>query len=641
MSNPPTLILVPGAWHKPACYDEIIKILHETYKLKCVAVTLPSASDNPNGTLKNDIDVVREAMTREFRKGRDVVLVAHSYGGMVANSAIKGFNKPQGKSATQSTSLLSAKIKAQTTGHVVGLILIASGFTLTGLAFMDLFRGHPPPFWRINKNTGYAELTTSTRQLFYHDVPEEEAEYWVSQLTNQSLKSLFEGGEHAYAGWLDVPVWYLGTSEDQGNPVVAQRMQIGMAREMGADVQHRELQTSHSPFLSQPQETAQVVLDAVEAFTGKPVVAAKSSSSKRVRQDNALLPVPRLWQPATWFRAIFDANVAFMVLITIVIAARMYVRAWAYKQVWWDDCTMVIGATGTLAMCALDLIVMRHGGGLVLVDGPDSDPWEQKRISILFVKLSILLFYIRVFFPIGVSRKGTFWWLIQGVIWMNVLYTISIVTAVAVQCVPYGRPWGNVCMNTWLVLVFASSINTVSDFAVLLIPVGSVWKLQMSRSKKWAAVSLFAFGTLAPFASITRLVYQIAMAESKDVTVIYLVVAVFATTEQVIGIIVGCLPVMSFWLMQLKRKMRAERNGLHTASQRLRRDWQIPTGSRDRRQRQHVGGRDPYHVTDATIGSSQEILYSSLGNERGCERANESMAMTTLPINTRDMDDRV
>ncbi|KAK8091423.1 hypothetical protein PG997_001784 [Apiospora hydei] len=307
MANPPTLILVPGAWHKPACYDQIIHILQGTYKLKCVAVTLPSASNNPNGTLKNDIDVVREAMTKEFRKGRDVVLVAHSYGGMVANSAIKGLAKPRGggqQPATQSTSLLSAKIKAQTTGQVVGLILIASGFTLTGLAFMDLFRGHPPPFWRINEDTGYAELTADTHQLFYHDVPAEEAEYWVSQLTSQSLKSLFEGGEHAYAGWRDVPVWYLGTSEDQGNPVVAQRMQIGMAREMGADVQHRELPTSHSPFLSQPQETAQIVLDAVEAFTGQPVVAAKSSSSnsKRTRQDDALLPVPRLWQPATWFR---------------------------------------------------------------------------------------------------------------------------------------------------------------------------------------------------------------------------------------------------------------------------------------------------------------------------------------------------
>lgn len=311
MSNP-TLILVPGAWHTPACYDKIVRILYGTYRLKCVAVTLPSASDNPGAGLPHDIEAVREAMTKEFRKGRDVVVVAHSYGGMVANSAIKGFTGPPRDSVAAAEDdhesnmpflfpRSSSSKSSHTGGHVVGLVLIASGFTLTGLAFMDLFLGQPPPFWRINKATGYAELTADTRQLFYHDVPQDEGEYWASQLTRQSLTSLFEGGEHAYAGWQDVPCWYLGTTEDQGNPVAAQRMSVGMARAMGADVQHRELPTSHSPFLSQPRETARIILDAVEAFTGREVVAvAKGGLSKR--GSDALLPAVRFWQPLTWLR---------------------------------------------------------------------------------------------------------------------------------------------------------------------------------------------------------------------------------------------------------------------------------------------------------------------------------------------------
>ncbi|KAK7908925.1 hypothetical protein PG985_014803 [Apiospora marii] len=306
----PTLILVPGAWHQPACYDKLVRILHGTYRLKCVAVTLPSASDNPAAGLKHDIDAVREAMTKEFRKGRDVVVVAHSYGGMVANSAIRGFTGPRDSvdseddDSESNMPFLFPRSKASSsraTGHVVGLVLIASGFTLTGLSFMDLFLGQPPHFWRVNKATGYAELTADTRQLFYHDLPQDEGEYWVSQLTRQSLKSLFEGGEHAYAGWQDVPAWYLGTSEDQGNPVAAQRMSVGMARAMGADVQHRELPTSHSPFLSQPRETARIILDAVEAFTGHEVVAAARGGLSK-RSSGALLPVARFWQPLTWLR---------------------------------------------------------------------------------------------------------------------------------------------------------------------------------------------------------------------------------------------------------------------------------------------------------------------------------------------------
>ncbi|OBT84653.1 hypothetical protein VE02_07056 [Pseudogymnoascus sp. 03VT05] len=297
MSNLPTLVFVPGSWHKPTCYDKIIKPLEEQHKLKCIRVTLPSTSGDPEATFKNDIDAAQDAISSETTQGRNVVVIAHSYGGMIGNSAIKGFAKPRDTSSTSLSTLDQSQ--SPNKGYVIGLILIASGFTFTGLAFMDPFFGHPPPSWRVNKETGYAELVTPPRELFYHDVPEEDAEYAVSQLTPQSLKSLFEGGEHSYAGWLDVPAWYIGTVEDRGLPVVAQRLNVGMAREMGCSVEHRELQTSHSPFLSQPEETVGILVEAVEAFSGKPV---ERESVVRREGNESVVPAARLWQPITWYR---------------------------------------------------------------------------------------------------------------------------------------------------------------------------------------------------------------------------------------------------------------------------------------------------------------------------------------------------
>lgn len=257
--------------------------------MKCLSVTLPSTAGNPAATFKDDLNAAREVISNEISHGHDVVVVAHSYGGMVGNSAIKGFT-------AKYTS--TNRNQPSTTGYVVGLILIASGFTLTELAFMDPFFGHPPPAWRVNSETGYAELVTPPRELFYHDVPAEEAEFWVSQLTTQSLKALFEGGEYSYAGWQDVPVWYIGTVEDRGLPVLVQRMQVGMAREMGAVVEHRELQTSHSPFLSQPEATVDIMVEAVMAFAGTPV------DRKLTDERRAVIAVPKaaLWQPFTWFK---------------------------------------------------------------------------------------------------------------------------------------------------------------------------------------------------------------------------------------------------------------------------------------------------------------------------------------------------
>ena len=288
------------------CYDKIIKLLQEKYTLKCISITLPSTTGNPAATFKDDFDAARKVISSEISSGRDVVVIAHSYGGMVGNSAIKGFTQPRdavASSATPTSTSTGAQHTDQsqtpTTGYVIGLILIASGYTLTGLSFMDPFFGHPPPTWRVNTSTGYAEIVTPPREFFYHDLPADEADYWASQLTSQSLKALFEGGEYGYAGWMDVPSWYIGTIEDRGLPVVVQRMGVGMARAMGARVEHRELQTSHSPFLSQPEETVGLVLEAVAAFTGKSV---ENEPTMRERGNKIAVPGPRLWQPLTWYK---------------------------------------------------------------------------------------------------------------------------------------------------------------------------------------------------------------------------------------------------------------------------------------------------------------------------------------------------
>lgn len=291
MSHLPTLVLVHGSWHGPICYNPIIKLLQGEHKLKCIAITLPSTTGNPDATFKDDIDAARDAISSETTSGRDVIVIAHSFGGMVGNSAIKGFTRPR-DAAVESSS-------TSETGHVIGLILIASGCTLTGMAFMDPFFGHPPPSWRANKATGFAELVTPPRELFYHDLPEDEAEYWVSQLTSQNLKALFEGGEFAYAGWMDVPVWFIGTVEDRGLPVLAQRMGVGMAREMGGNLVHREMQTSHSPFLSRPEETVGIILEAVEAFTGR---SLEDAPTERRSGDVMAVPEARLLRPLTWFK---------------------------------------------------------------------------------------------------------------------------------------------------------------------------------------------------------------------------------------------------------------------------------------------------------------------------------------------------
>jgi pimeloyl-ACP methyl ester carboxylesterase len=304
----PTLVFIPGAWHLPACYGPITLLLSTKHNFRCVPVTLPSTQGDPQATFKDDLDAARVAIAAETSAGRDVVLIAHSYGGMVANSAIKGFTKRPGRSQRP---LAAAAAEANPaappnatgppsgSGHVTGLILIASGFTLSGLTFM----AH--------------DLATS-----------EEQDYWASQLTPQSLKALFEGAEHSYAGWRDLDLaWYIGTEADKGLPAWVQRFGVGVARGMGpTKVRHVEMiGSSHSPFLSRPGEVVELVVEAVGSF-GYAVDTneAKETAAVAVRSELVVWPAFRLWVPTTWFE--FGVPLTLGRVVGWAIAAFLWMR---------------------------------------------------------------------------------------------------------------------------------------------------------------------------------------------------------------------------------------------------------------------------------------------------------------------------
>ncbi|KAK3321362.1 Alpha/beta hydrolase fold-1 [Cercophora scortea] len=261
MPPKPTLIFVPGAWYPVDTWTKVTTLL-EAKDYKCVCVTLPSSStSDPSTTFLDDVTAVRAAILAETTQGTDVVVVVHSYGGLPGHSASKGLTRPK----TLHPSLAVDKEE----GYVIGFVMLASGFTMTGMSFLGGLGGKPPPSWEADTASGFAVILAEPRDMFFHDLPEEEGNYWVSRLEKQSLKALAEGGEHAYAGWMDAPVWYLQTREDRALPVLAQRMFVQMARNAGGDVTVREVESGHSPMLSRAGETVGVVEEAVADFLGR------------------------------------------------------------------------------------------------------------------------------------------------------------------------------------------------------------------------------------------------------------------------------------------------------------------------------------------------------------------------------------
>lgn len=259
MIQKPTLVFVPGAWHRAETWDKVVAQL-QPQGYKSIAVTLPSTSGNPSLGFKEDFLAVREVIRAETSQGHNVVVIVHSYGGLVGVSAAKAFTL-QSHDDTPTA--------ADATGHVIGFCLIATGFAVTGMCMLDATDGKPPPQWVIDEEKGTAEIVVDPIDMMYHDLPEEEAKLWVSKLQPQSIRALATGGEYAHSTWQDAPVWFIVTVNDHVLPAEAQRFFIKQAEEGGFDVTKREIETSHSPMLSRPAETAGFICEAAQDMAAK------------------------------------------------------------------------------------------------------------------------------------------------------------------------------------------------------------------------------------------------------------------------------------------------------------------------------------------------------------------------------------
>lgn len=97
VASKPTILFLHGAYHPPACYRSLITKI-EAAGLEVITPRLASLGKDASGTLEDDLSVVHAAAGLLIESGKDVVIVAHSYGGFVAmNAASYLISTGQGK----------------------------------------------------------------------------------------------------------------------------------------------------------------------------------------------------------------------------------------------------------------------------------------------------------------------------------------------------------------------------------------------------------------------------------------------------------------------------------------------------------------------------------------------------------------
>lgn len=137
----PTILLVPGAFGTPDGYEKLVPYLN-----KAGFATHPGAypscdpMDPSAASTEKDSNSLRDHVILPLldQEQKDVVIIAHSYGGVVAGAAAKGLDKTTRRSQGKTSS-------------VIGLIYVAANITLEGESLLESAGGQYPDFVQMHK----------------------------------------------------------------------------------------------------------------------------------------------------------------------------------------------------------------------------------------------------------------------------------------------------------------------------------------------------------------------------------------------------------------------------------------------------------------------------------------------------------
>jgi hypothetical protein len=114
-------------------------------------------------------------------------------------------------------------------------------------------------------------------------------------------------------------------------------------------------------------------------------------------------------------------------------------------------------------------------------------------------KPSVLMLYLRVFVPPR-SKKTWVYYSILFVMGFNVLFYVANTFIEIFSCTPREKIWNptipGYCINVYGVIIGTVALNMISDFMMILILMGVIWRLQMARKRRVEISIVFAFGLL-------------------------------------------------------------------------------------------------------------------------------------------------
>jgi pimeloyl-ACP methyl ester carboxylesterase len=222
------IVLVHGAFADGSSWSKVIPLL----QARGFTVTVVQ---NPLTSLKDDVAATKRAI--DDQDGR-VLLVGHSWAGAVIT-------------------------QIGTDPKVAGLVFVAAGAPNAGQSFSEMSQGYPTPpgIARLKADAaGFLSMPPSAiASDFAPDLPSSETA--VMAVTQGPIAAACFSTKVTAAAWTTKPSWYIVAKQDR---MIDPNLERALARKIKART--LELDSSHVPMLSQPQQVAAFIANAASSL---------------------------------------------------------------------------------------------------------------------------------------------------------------------------------------------------------------------------------------------------------------------------------------------------------------------------------------------------------------------------------------
>lgn len=92
-------------------------------------------------------------------------------------------------------------------------------------------------------------------------------------------------------------------------------------------------------------------------------------------------------------------------------------------------------------------------------------------------------------------------WVIDSFLVLNVMFYLALFLFQFLACRPLAHAWdplvAGTCVKDELVVhIVSASINTASDLIIIILPQPVIWRLELSKKRKWGLSAVFLLGGL-------------------------------------------------------------------------------------------------------------------------------------------------